>query len=446
VTSSKKSGIVSGTGLNYIIWYRFMAKVTPLSSTAVKQALSNAKVKESHANGKVHKLRDGDGLHLRIRPNGSMSWVLDYVQPYTKKRISISFGTYPEISLAQVRKKRTEAKELLAQDIDPKEHRDDKHHEQTLAAKHTLKSVATEWFVIKKTTIAENTATSLWRKFENHVFPKLGHRPIDKILAPEAIEALKPLAAKGNLETTGKIIGHLNNIMNHAVNTGILHHNPLSGIRSAFQTAKATNMATIRPHELGKLMSDISYASIKLVTRCLLEWQLHTMTRPSESAKAKWSEIDLENQLWTIPAERMKMRLEHKVPLTSQTIEILARLKPLSGDRTHLFPSYINQHKHCNVESANKALSRMGYKNKLVAHGLRALASTTLNEQGFDPDVIEAALAHTDSNKVRAAYNRAEYLERRRVLMCWWSEHIAQAATGNTSLSANIHNFKVAGG
>ena len=420
-----------------------MAKVTPLSSTAVKQALSNSKVKESHANGKVHKLRDGDGLHLRIRPNGSMSWVLDYVQPYTKKRISISFGTYPEISLAQARKKRTEAKELLAQDIDPKEHRDDKHREQILAASHTLQSVAIDWFAIKRTTIAENTAKSLWRKFENHVFPKLGHRPIDKILAPEAIEALKPLAAKGNLETTGKIIGHLNNIMTHAVNTGILHHNPLSGIRSAFQTPKVTNMATIRPNELGQLMNDISYASIKLVTRCLIEWQLHTMTRPNESAKAEWSEIDLENKLWVIPAERMKMRLEHKVPLSPQAIEILARLKPLSGDRTHLFPSYINHHKHCNVESANKALSRMGYKNRLVAHGLRALASTTLNELGHDPDVIEASLAHVDKNEVRRAYNRAEYLERRRVLMCWWSQHIESAASGKTSVEDNLKHLKV---
>jgi hypothetical protein len=140
-----------------------------------------------------------------------------------------------------------------------------------LIASHTLKSVATDWFAIKKTTIAENTAKSLWRKFENHVFPKLGHRPIDKILAPEAIEALKPLAAKGNLETTGKIIGHLNNIMTHALNTGILQHNPLSGIRSAFSAPKVTNMPTIKPNELGKLMKDISYASIKLVTRCLIE-------------------------------------------------------------------------------------------------------------------------------------------------------------------------------
>ena len=403
-----------------------MARTTTLTNTEVKQA----KPKD-----KVYKLSDGGGLQLRVKTNGTKSWLLDYFKPFTKKRTSIGLGAYPEVSLAEARKKRVAARELLA--------KDDKHREQVLSASNTFKSVATDWFAIKKTTIAENTAKSLWRKFENHVFPKLGHRPIDKILAPEAIEALKPLAAKGNLETTGKIIGHLNNIMTHAVNTGILHHNPLSGIRSAFQTPKVTNMATIRPNELGQLMKDISYASIKLVTRCLIEWQLHTMTRPSESAKAQWSEIDLENKLWVIPAERMKMRLEHKVPLSPQAIERLERLKPVSGDRKHLFPSYNNHHTHCNTESANKALGRMGYKNRLVAHGLRALASTTLNEQGHDPDVIEAALAHVDKNGVRRVYNRAEYIERRRVLMCWWSQHIENAATGKVSSMDNIKHLNI---
>jgi integrase len=402
-------------------------KVNPLTNTQVKQA----KPKD-----KIYKLSDGDGLQLRIMPNGSKQWLLDYFKPFTKKRTSLSLGSYPEVSILEARKKRVVSRELLAKDIDPKEYKDDQHREQLLLASHTLKSVATDWFAIKKTTIAENTAKSLWRKFENHVFPKLGHRPIDKILAPEAIEALKPLAAKGNLETTGKIIGHLNNIMTHALNTGILQHNPLSGIRSAFSAPKVTNMPTIRPDELGKLMKDISYASIKLVTRCLIEWQLHTMTRPSESAKAEWSEIDLESKLWVIPAERMKMRLEHKVPLTEQAIEILERLKPITGHRKHLFPSHIDHKRHCNVETANKALIRMGYKNRLVAHGLRALASTTLNETGHNPDVIESALSHVDKNEVRRAYNRAEYLDSRRELMCWWSEHIEQAASGNLSLPA----------
>ncbi|PHR85446.1 MAG: integrase [Colwellia sp.] len=411
-------------------------KVNPLTNTQVKQA----KPKE-----KIYKLSDGDGLQLRIMPNGSKQWLLDYFKPFTKKRTSLSLGAYPEVSILEARKKRVASRELLAKDIDPKEYKDDQHREQLLLASHTLKSVATDWFAIKKTTIADVTAKSLWRKFENHVFPKLGHRPIDKILAPEAIEALKPLAAKGNLETTGKIIGHLNNIMTHALNTGILQHNPLSGIRSAFSAPKVTNMPTIKPHELGKLMKDISYASIKLVTRCLIEWQLHTMTRPSESAKAEWSEIDLENKLWVIPAERMKMRLEHKVPLTEQAMEILERLKPITGHRTHLFPSHIDHKKHCNVETANKALIRMGYKNRLVAHGLRALASTTLNEKGFNSDVIEAALSHVDKNEVRRAYNRAEYLESRRELMCWWSEHIQQASIGSLSVAGFKGLEKVGG-
>ncbi|MFT5756327.1 MAG: integrase [Alteromonadaceae bacterium] len=421
-----------------------MAKVTPLTNTAVKHALSNDEVKESLSTGKIHKLRDGDGLHLRIRSKSSMSWVLDYVQPYTKKRTSISFGTYPDVSISDARKKRTHAKELIAKDIDPKQHRDDIHREQLLTASNTLKSVAEDWFAIKKTTITERTAISLWRKFENHVFPKLGNRPIDKISAPEAIDALKPLAAKGNLETTGKIIGHLNNIMTHAVNTGVLHHNPLSGIRSAFSAPKVTNMPTIKPSELGKLMKDISFANIKLVTRCLIEWQLHTMTRPSESAKAEWSEIDLDNKLWVIPAERMKMKLEHKVPLTQQTIELLERLKPISGHRKYLFPSHIDHNKHCNVETANKALIRIGYKNRLVAHGLRALASTTLNELGHDPDVIESALSHVDKNEVRRAYNRAEYLERRAVMMNWWSEHIENSASGKLP-TTGVTGLKVVG-
>jgi integrase len=167
------------------------------------------------------------------------------------------------------------------------------------------------------------------------------------------------------------------------------------------------------------------------------------MTRPSESAKAEWTEIDLDNKLWTIPAERMKMRIEHKVPLTPQTIEILERLQPLSGHRKYLFPSHTDHNKHCNTESANKALGRMGYKNKLVAHGLRALASTTLNEQGHDPDVIESALSHVDKNEVRRAYNRAEYLERRRALMCYWSQHIENSATGKISNKDNIKRLNV---
>ena len=299
----------------------------------------------------------------------------------------------------------------------------------------TLECIALEWFEIKKTKIADTTSKSLWRNLENHVFPKIGHRPIDKLLAPEVIKALNPLAAKGSLETLQKVIGNINEIMKHAVNTGRIHHNPLSGIRSAFETPKVTHMATIKPEELPELMKTISYSNITIVTRCLLEFQLHTMVRSSEAASASWDEIDFENKLWVIPAQRMKMKVEHTVPLTEQVIDILKLVQPLSGERKYIFPADRHPNQPSGSERANKALQRIGFKGRLVAHGMRSLASTTLNEQGFDGDVIESALAHQEKNEVRRAYNRAEYLERRQKLMYWWSEHIEQAQSGKFNKS-----------
>lgn len=404
--------------------------------------LTNTQVKQSKPKDKQYKLADGGGLQLRVKPTGTKSWILDYFKPITKKRTSMGFGTYPDVSLAQAREKRVEAKELLAQGIDPREYNADQQRDKQLAASHIFKSVVTDWFVIKKTKIAESTAKSLWRNFENHVFPKLGHRPIDKLLAPEVISVLKPLAAKGSLETTSKLVGYINEVMRYAVNTGLLHHNSLAGIRSAFETPKVTHMPTLKPEELPELMKAINYASIKLTTRCLIEWQLHTMVRPREAAEAKWSEIDFDNECWVIPAERMKMKVEHIVPLTPQVLALLEIIKPVSSHREYIFPSDRQPTKPSNPETANKALQRMGFKGRLVAHGMRAIASTTLNEQGFDGDVIESALAHQEQNEVRKAYNRAQYLERRRILMCWWSERIEEAMTGNVSSNSSVRAIK----
>lgn len=183
-------------------------------------------------------------------------------------------------------------------------------------------------------------------------------------------------------------------------------------------------------------MAALSVASIKITTRCLIEWQLHTMTRPSEAAGTRWDEIDSDNALWHIPAERMKKKKPHTIPLSPQSLAILDVMRPISGKYSEfVFPSDRSLRKPTNAQTANMALKRMGFEKQLVAHGLRALASTTLNEQGFDPDIIEAALAHVGDNEVRNAYNRADYIQRRIPLMNWWSEHIEQAASGNSSLS-----------
>lgn len=406
-----------------------MARVTkPLTNTEVKQA----KPKEKEFN-----LVDGEGLALRVKPNGSKLWVFNYFRPYTKVRTSLSFGSYPTISLAEARTKRTTARELLAKDIDPKEHRDESNRLNDIAHNNTLQHIAQKWLDVKKSTVSESHALDSWRSLELHIFPDLGKVPIHKITAIKTIEVIAPIAAKGSLETVKRLCQRLNEIMVYAVNTGIIPSNPLTGISKAFQLPIRQHLPTLKPEQLPLLMSVLPQASIKLTTRCLIEWQLHTMVRPSEAAGTRWDEINLEKSIWEIPKERMKQNKPHVVPLTPQSIALLEVMRPISARSEFVFPSDRNPKSPTNAQTANMALKRMGFENQLVAHGLRSLASTVLNEQGFDADVIEAALAHTGKNEVRNAYNRTNYLERRKPVMNWWSDYIDQAATGNSSLAGN---------
>lgn len=404
-----------------------MARTTkPLTNTEVQQA----KPKDKEFN-----LVDGDGLALRVKPNGSKLWIFNYYRPYTKKRTSLSLGAYPAVTIAEARKKRSTAKELLANDIDPKEYRDDQSRISEKAHNNTLEYIASQWLEIKKADVSANHATDTWRSLQLHIFPSLGKVPIHKITAIKAIDTLKPVAAKGNLETIKRLCQRLNEIMIYATNAGLIESNPLAGISKAFKRPIKQHLPTLKPDELPLLLHTLTTASIKHTTRCLIEWQLHTMVRPSEAAGTRWDEINLGTAIWHIPAERMKRKKEHIFPLSNQCLALLELMKPISGRSQFVFPSDRDPKKHANPQTANTALKRMGFDKKLVAHGLRSLASTILNEEGFDADVIEAALAHTGNNEVRNAYNRANYLERRKPVMQWWSDHIEQAATGNMSLS-----------
>jgi len=408
-------------------------QTTPLTNTEVSQA----KPKE-----KEYNLSDGAGLMLRIKPNGSKLWIFNYTRPFIKKRANISFGPYPELTIAKAREMRTEARALLAQNIDPKEHKDQEALKATEAYNNTFKRVALQHHEVKKTMISANHAWDVWRSIELHLLPKLGEIPIHKLTAPQVIHVLKPISAR-SLETVKRLCQRINEVMIFAVNTGLIHHNPLAGISKAFETPAKKNMPTLQPDELPDLMKALSIASIKITTRCLIEWQLHTMVRPSEAAGTRWDEIDIKKALWIIPAERMKKKKAHSVPLTPQALSLLDTIKPLSGHSDYVFTGDRNPQRPTNSSTANMALKRMGFHGKLVAHGLRALASTTLNEQGFNHDVIESCLSHVDKNEVRAAYNRAEYIERRKKVMCWWSEHIEKSATGNMSLSTSKQGLRV---
>jgi len=216
--------------------------------------------------------------------------------------------------------------------------------------------------------------------------------------------------------------------------------NPLTDIRAVFKKPKKQNMAALRPEELPERMVAIANASIKRTTRCLIEWQLHTMTRPTEAATTSWADIDLEKKIWAIPAERMKKRRAHVIPLTENALALLETIKPYSGHREYVFPADREPRDHSKSQTANMALKRMGFDGRLVSHGLRSMASTILNEHGWEPELIEVALAHVDKDEVRSAYNRADYIERRRPMMAWWSNHIQEAATGNLSVSAINEN------
>jgi len=402
----------------------------------IPEPLTPKKIDAAKKKDKEYNLSDGQGLFLRIKPSGKKVWIFNYSEPFTKRRKNLTLGNYPDLSLKLAREKRQQNRELLAQDIDPISHRDEQFEAKRAAAGNTFKAVAERWFEIHSKDLKPGTAQKLWRSLENDVFPRIGSIPIKQLTAPKAIEAIEALTKRNSFEMARKVARRMNNVMSFACNVGYIKHNPLTGIKKVIPSSDVKNMPTLAPDELPELMRALNFANIKYVTRCLIEWQLHTMVRPGEAVQARWEEIDFDKAIWAIPAERMKMARPHEVPLTKQSLALLEFMQPLSGHREFIFPSDRAPLRHANKETANRALKRMGFEGRLVAHGLRALASTTLNEQGFDRDVIEVALAHKDKDKIRAAYNRSTYLKQRREMMEWWSEHIEEASQGTLSIGS----------
>lgn len=389
--------------------------------------LNDLQISKLKGQDKEYSKSDGYGLLLSIKPSGTKTWLFKYYKPLSKKRTNLSFGQYPATTLANARKKREEARELLSRDIDPKEFKDQQYSQQAQASQNTLEKVAGDWIILKRTKVTSNYADDIWRSLEKYIFPELGARAIHTLEAKVVINIIRPIAAKGALETVKRLCQRLNELMVFAVNTGVAHHNPLAGIRAAFESPTKTPMPTIHSDELPEFMTKLSRARIKYTTRCVIEWQLHTMCRPSEASHARWREINIEKRAWIIPAGIMKMRQEHKIPLTPYTLYLLELMRPISGHREYIFPGDRDPKDHMCSQTANTAIKRMGFKGRLVAHGLRSLASSTLNDtEKFQDKMIEVALAHQEENKSKAAYDRADYLEARREMMEWWSNFIIE--------------------
>lgn len=396
--------------------------------------LSTKGVQHAKPKDKNCRLSDGGNLYLLIKTNGRKYWDFRYKRQATGKVSYLGMGPYPDVSLAEAREKAQEMRKLLREGIDPQILKAQKKAALKEETSNTFSAVAELWMKSKRNRLKPKTIEGNWRKLELYAFPTLGMVPVTKITAPIAISTLKPVEKVGHLETVKRTAQLMNEVMNYAVNSGLVHANPLVGIKEVFQKPQVKHMHALEPHEITQLLQTVASANIQLTTRCLIEWQLHTITRPSEASGARWEEIDFENNLWVIPETRMKMKRQHEIPLTDQTLSILDFIKPISGHRKFIFPSVKDPRRSTDAETINRALGRMGFKGRTTAHGLRSLASTTLNEQGFDADVIEAALAHMDKNRIRAAYNRSTYLDRRRQLKDWWSNYIENASFGSLSV------------
>lgn len=382
--------------------------------------LTNTEVLRAKALEKDLTLHDGDALFLIVKTSGKKLWRFRYQRPATKQRTMMGLGAFPALSLANAKGLRADYLALLANGIDPLIQAEVAEEQQQIALDSIFSTVAANWFKLKSKSVTPDYAKDIWRSLEKDVFPAIGEIPVQQIKARTLVEALEPIKARGALETVRRLAQRVNEIMIYAVNTGLIDANPASGVGMAFEKPKKQNMPTLRPEELPKLMRSLIMSNLSVSTRCLIEWQLLTLMRPSEAFGTRWAEIDLDAKLWTIPAERMKAKREHTVPLSPQALEILEVMKPISAHREHVFPSRNDPKQPMNSQTANAALKRIGYDGKLVARGLRSIASTALNEQGFNADVIEEALAHSDKNEVRRAYNRSTYLAARYDLMNWW--------------------------
>lgn len=405
--------------------------VKPLSNSEI----NNAKPKE-----KDYSLSDGSGLFLLVRVTGSKIWRFQYYKPFTKKRTLISLGAFPEISLKEAREVRDLYRSLLAKNIDPQDYRLQQTQQALSEQKFTLSAMAKEWLLLKQNEVDTGrlklvTFQDIGKRLDRHLLKILGHYPISDISAPLAIEKLKPLEREGKLDTLHRMIGYLNQIMVYAVNRGVIQYNPTADIGRVFIKPVAENNPTIRPEALPQLFTNLQDSTLEIETRCALELLLLTAGRAGAITQLEWREVNLENALIEIPKEKMKGRQgkvqDFTLPLSSQAINVLRLLQKLNRyNSSFVFPSKKNPHQPISKETPNKALSRIGYKNILTAHGLRSIFSTVMNEAEFNSEIIEVCLAHFEYSSVRGTYNKAKYMPQRIEYMQWWGDFVEKSTEG----------------
>ena len=372
--------------------------------------LTELMVKQAKAQDKPYTMPDGNGLILEVRPSGAKYWIVRYWEKGKERRKSL--GPYPEVSLKVARDRNIDLRRAL---------KSSKPSEM-----ETFASVAEEWFKKRiEPSISEKHIQTIRFRLNSYVLPALGASKLSEITSSTVLALCRKIEERGVIETAHRVKLIIGQVFRYAIATDRAETDPTVALRGALQTRKEKHHGTLTdPTQVANLIRGI-LAYPYPVVRCGLMFSALTFCRPGEVRHAEWSEIDLDRQEWRIPAEKMKMRRAHIVPLATQTLKLLEELRELTGTGGWLFPSARNDGRPMSENTIRMGLRTMGYANgEMTPHGFRAMASTLLNENGFPPDVIERQLAHVEGNAVRAAYNHAEYLPERRRMMQWWADYL----------------------
>ena len=392
-------------------------------------ALTAIEVSKAKATDKPQKLTDGGGMYLLVQPNGAKYWRLNY--RFAGKRKTLALGVYPDISLVDARDRREVSRKQLANGIDPSAAKQEQKAAVVAMTENSFEVVAREWLSKFSPNWVEEHTKKNRVNLEKNVFPWLGTRPIGDITPPELLKVLRKVENRGALNHAHRVGALCGQVFRYAVATGRAERDPSADLKGALPSPRGRRFAAItEPVKIGKLMREIEGYTGTFIVKCAFQLSPMVFLRPRELCGAEWSEFDLDNAEWRIPAGKMKMKALHIVPLSTQAVAILRELHQLTGKGKYVFPGVRTSTKPMANNTVLAAIRNLGYSpDEMTAHGFRHMASTLLNEQGFNADAIERQLAHKASG-VRAVYNAAEYLPERRRMMQHWADYLDKLKAG----------------
>ncbi len=385
-------------------------------------SLNARQVDTAKPRDKPYKLSDGGGLYLLINTNGSKYWKLKY--RISSKEKKLSFGVYPDVSLADARNKRDEARKIIATGEDPSEVKKSKQIAKKLFNENTFEAIAIEWYTGKISTWSKNYASYVIQAFKNNVFPFIGNRPISDIKPLELLALLQRIEKRNAPQLASKVRQLCGEAFRYAIITGRAEYNPAPDLASAMQSYQKQHNPFLLVQELPEFLNKLTQYTGSFITHHATRLLMLTGLRTTELRSAEWIEIDFDKMLWEIPKSRMKMKRNHLVPLSQQALITLRCLQHITGGHSLIFPGRNDSSKPMSVASINQLLRALGYNGKATGHGFRHTMSTILHEQGYNTAWIESQLAHADKNSIRGTYNHAQYLDGRREMLQWYADYI----------------------